>query len=46
MLALQPTILEEIGPNQEAIEERIKDQHEDVEQENNQVEIADPIEET
>ena len=43
MLALQPTNLEEIGPNQEAIEERIEDQWENVEKENNQVEIVEPI---
>lgn len=42
ILTLQLANLEEIGPNQEAIE----DQREDVEQENNQVEIAEPIKET
>ena len=46
MLALQPTNLEEIGPNQEAIEERIEDHREDVEEGNNPVEIAKLTEET
>ena len=35
MLTLQPMNLEEIRLNQEAIEERIEDQREDVEQGNN-----------
>ena len=46
MLTLQLANLEEIALNQEAIEERIEGQWKDVEQENNQAKITDPIEET
>ena len=45
MLALQPKNIEEIRSNQEAIAERIEDQREDIDQGNNQVEVAEPTEE-